>query len=73
VGAERVVGAAGHDQLGELGREEALQPPEPLELSDLILDAALEGLVPLGELADWPRPSEPDPGSDRTRARARAG
>ena len=36
MGLERILGAAGHDQLGELGREEALEPPEPLELADLL-------------------------------------
>ena len=47
VGLERIVGAAGHDQLGELRREEALQPAEPLELGDLLRDALLERPVPL--------------------------
>ena len=50
VGLERVLGAAGHDQLGELGREEALEPAQPLELGDLLLDPLLERPVPVGEL-----------------------
>ena len=50
VGLERIVGAAGHDELGELGREEALEAAELLELADLLLDAALERPVPLGAL-----------------------
>ena len=50
VGAERIVGAAGHDQLGELGREEPLQPAQALHLGDLVLDALLERPVPLGQL-----------------------
>jgi len=40
----------GDDQLGELGREEALEAPEALELPHLLLDALLERLVPLREL-----------------------
>ena len=55
VGAERVLGAAGHDQLGELGREEALQPAEALDLAHLLLHALLEGPVPLGQLEGVPR------------------
>ncbi len=55
VGAERVVGAAGHDQLGQLGREEALQPAQALHLRHLLRDALLEGPVPLGELEGVPR------------------
>src|SRR5207302_1031421 len=42
---------AGHDQLGEVRREEALETPEPLELGDLLRDTPLQGLVELGELA----------------------
>ncbi len=43
------VGAAGDDELGELRREEALEPSEPLELRDLRLDALLEIAVEVGE------------------------
>ena len=46
---ERIVGAAVDDRLGELGREEALEPPQPLQLADLVLDALLEGLMKLQE------------------------
>ena len=48
---ERVLGAAGDDQLGELRREEALQPADLLELADAVRDALLERAVQLGELA----------------------
>ena len=54
-GAERVLGAAGHDQLGELGREEALQPAQALHLAHLLLHALLEGAVPLGQREGVPR------------------
>ena len=47
---EGVLGAAGHDQLGELGREEALEPAEPLELGDLLLHPLLERAGEGGEL-----------------------
>ena len=47
---EGIVGATRHDELGELGREEALEAAELLELADLVLDAALERPVPLGAL-----------------------
>ena len=53
VALERVLGAAGDDQLGELRREEALQPADLLELRDAVLDALLERAVQLGELAVW--------------------
>ena len=36
--------------LGQLRREEALQPPEPLELRHLLAHALLERVVPLGQL-----------------------
>ena len=48
---ERVLGASLHDQLGELGREEALESAQALELRHLLLDAPLQRLVPLAELA----------------------
>ena len=51
VALQRIVGAAGDDQLGELGREEALQPAHVLELADAVGDALLERPVELGELA----------------------
>ena len=51
VGLQRVLGAAGHDQLGELRREEALEPAELLHLGDLLLHALLEQTVPLRQLA----------------------
>ena len=47
---QRVLGVAADDQLGELGREEALEPLEPLELGELLLHAPLERAVPVGEL-----------------------
>src|SRR6266566_2413653 len=50
MGLEGVGGAAGHDQLGEVRREEALETPEPLELGDLLRDTPLQGLIELGEL-----------------------
>ena len=50
VALQRIVGAAGDDQLGELRREEALQPADPLELRDAVGDALLERAVQLGEL-----------------------
>ena len=51
VALQRIVGAAGDDQLGELRREEALQPAHLLELADAVVDALLERAVELGELA----------------------
>src|SRR4030095_7978047 len=48
---QRIVGAAGHDELGELRREEALEPAQALELGYLFGDAPLERLVPLRQLA----------------------
>ena len=53
VALQRVLGAAGDDQLGELRREEALQPADPLELRDPLGDALLERAVQLRELAAW--------------------
>src|SRR5499426_3504752 len=47
---EGVVGASRHDELGELGGEEALEPAELLDLAHLLLDALLERPVPLGAL-----------------------
>src|SRR5205807_1633861 len=37
VALERIVGAAVDDRLGERGREEALEPREPLELRHLLV------------------------------------
>ena len=51
VALQRIVGAAGDDQLGELRREEALQPAHLLELANAVGDALLERAVQLGELA----------------------
>jgi hypothetical protein len=51
VALEWVLGAPRHDQLGELGREEALEPRELLELGHLLAHASLERLVPLRQLA----------------------
>jgi hypothetical protein len=48
---QRILGAAGDDQLGELRREEALQPADPLELAHAVGHALLEAPVQLGELA----------------------
>ena len=50
---ERIVGAAGDDQLGELRREEALQPARPFELADALRDALLERAVELASSAFW--------------------
>src|SRR3990172_7409305 len=44
------LGPAGHDQLGKLGREKTLEPPQALELGHLLLDPLLQGPVPLCEL-----------------------
>ena len=46
---ERLV-ARRHDELGDLRRQEAPQPPRALELGDLLLDALLELAVPRGQL-----------------------
>src|SRR5207302_10610458 len=51
MGLEGVGGTAGHDQLGEVRREEALETPERLELGDLLRDTPLQGLIELVELA----------------------
>src|SRR5262249_38971107 len=45
-----IVGAAGHNELGELRREEALETTQALELGYLVGDTALERLVPLSQL-----------------------
>ena len=45
---ERLVTGVDHD-LGDLRRQEAAQPAEPVELGDLGVDALLEVLVQLGE------------------------
>ena len=50
VAAEGVLGVAADDHLRELGREEALETLEALELGELLLDALLEGAAPLREL-----------------------
>jgi hypothetical protein len=50
---ERLV-AGGHDQVGQLGREEPAQPAQPLQLLDLLLDPLGEGAVPLGQLGRLP-------------------
>ena len=47
---QRIGGAAGDDQLGELRREEALQAADLGQLVDAIGDALLERAVELGEL-----------------------
>ena len=47
---ERILSPSGHDQLGELGREKALEPAESVELCYLLLNALLQGLVPVCEL-----------------------
>ena len=47
---ERIFRTARHDQLRQLGREEALEPREALELADLLRHALLERPVQLGEL-----------------------
>ena len=54
VGLQGIVGAARHDELGELRREEALEAAELLELAHLLLDAPLERPVPLGALLGEP-------------------
>ncbi len=59
-----ILGASRHDQLSELWREEALEPPEPLELPALLLDTALELLRPLA-LGDVLHGAEHAPGSAR--------
>ena len=46
VATQRVLGAAGDDQLGELRREEALEPTQAAELLQLFVDALLKGRVP---------------------------
>ena len=56
VALQRILGAAGDDQLGELRREEALEPRQPLELGDLLAHALLQRRVPVGELAAWSAP-----------------
>jgi len=47
---ERIVGAARHDELGELRRKEPLEPAKLLELAHLLLDTTLQRPVPLGAL-----------------------
>ena len=51
VALQRILGAAGDDEVGELRREEALQPADPLELRHAVGHALLERAVQLGELA----------------------
>ena len=50
VALERILGAAGDDQLGELWREEALEPAQALELGHLLLHPMLERVVQLAQL-----------------------
>src|SRR5262245_51124826 len=50
MGLQGIVGAAGHDELGELRREKALETAQLLELGDLLGDTTLERLIPLGQL-----------------------
>src|SRR5262249_17765035 len=64
VALEGIPRASGHDQLGELRREKAPEPTEPLELSTLLLDPALELLRPLA-LGDVLHGAEHAPGSAR--------
>jgi hypothetical protein len=47
--AQDILVAGTDDRVGELRREEAAEPPEPLELLDLHLDALLEGPIQLLE------------------------
>jgi hypothetical protein len=54
VSLERVVRAAANDQLGKLRRKETLEPPESLDLGDLLLNALLKHPVPLGKLVEVP-------------------
>ena len=51
VALERIIGAAGDDQLGELGREEALEAADARQLVDAFRDALLERAIELGERA----------------------
>jgi len=50
VALERIVGAPVDDRLGEGGREEALEPREPLELGHLLAHPLLERAVQLRQL-----------------------
>jgi len=49
------VGAAGHDELGQLRGEEALEPAQLLELATLLGDAPAQRLVERGQLATMAR------------------
>ena len=40
----------GHDQVGDLGREEPAEAAQALELLDLGLNASLERVIPFGQL-----------------------
>ena len=46
VGLERIFGAAGDDQLGELRREKALEAAQPLKLGHLLAYPLLQSLIP---------------------------
>ena len=50
VALQGILGASGHDHLGELGREEALELAQAVELGDLFRHAGLERLVEEGQL-----------------------
>ena len=50
VAVEQLLAARGQHQLGDLRREEALQPRHALDLAELLGDALLEALVHLGDL-----------------------
>ena len=47
---ERIVHVAGHDALGQMRREEALELGQALQLAELLLHALLQAGVQLGEL-----------------------
>ena len=47
VALEQLLVARRHDQLGELRRQEALQPADALDLGDLLRDALLAAFVPV--------------------------
>src|SRR5438552_3275073 len=49
--AQRVVGATGDDELGQLRREEALELRQPSDVRDLLRDSLLKRGGPFGKLA----------------------
>src|SRR5215475_11775827 len=51
VAGQRIGRPTCQDQLRELRREEALEPPQPLHLAHLLGHALLQGAIPLRELA----------------------